>query len=176
MKAGPETPKGAVRHREVDEEHAGQRLDNFLLASLKGVPRTHVYRLIRSGQVRVNGGRVKADRRLVEGDEVARITPPPGGHGLLVLVGVTQQFVNYFQYLDWQWARSVNGRQPLFGREDSLSGGDDSPFAVRPLITSRIACCCSPRSVRARTGASIVMQPSCTAPRSRCCPSHWSCT
>ena len=45
------------------------------------------------------------------------------------------QFVNYFQYLDWQWARSVNGRQPLFGREDSLSGGDDSPFGVRPLIT-----------------------------------------
>jgi 23S rRNA pseudouridine955/2504/2580 synthase len=58
----------------VDEEHAGQRLDNFLLAKLKGLPRPRVYRLCRKGEVRVNKGRVKPDYRLCEGDEV-RIPP-----------------------------------------------------------------------------------------------------
>lgn len=52
----------------------GQRLDNFLLGALSGVPRSHVYRLIRSGQVRVNSGRVRAGYRLKEGD---RIRVPP---------------------------------------------------------------------------------------------------
>src|SRR5690606_17952977 len=74
MKADRETPRGAIRHREVDEEHAGQRLDNFHLAALKGVPRTHVYRLIRSGQVRVNSGRVTPAYRLRAGDRV-RVPP-----------------------------------------------------------------------------------------------------
>lgn len=50
------------------------RLDNYLLRVLKGVPRSHVYRLIRSGQVRVNGGRAKAGRKLEKGEEV-RIPP-----------------------------------------------------------------------------------------------------
>lgn len=63
-----------VGHLEVDEDHAGQRLDNFLIARLKGVPRSHVYRLIRSGQVRVNSGRVKAHHRLEAGDSV-RVPP-----------------------------------------------------------------------------------------------------
>lgn len=58
----------------MDSEHAGQRLDNFLLTSLKGVPRSHVYRLIRSGQVRVNSGRSSASYRVAEGDRV-RIPP-----------------------------------------------------------------------------------------------------
>lgn len=66
--------KPAVRHREVDAEGAGQRLDNFVLASLKGVPRSHVYRLIRSGQVRVNSGRSRPGYRLREGDRV-RLPP-----------------------------------------------------------------------------------------------------
>ncbi len=52
----------------------GQRLDNFLLGQLKGAPRSLVYKLVRSGQVRVNGGRAKADRKLEGGDEV-RIPP-----------------------------------------------------------------------------------------------------
>lgn len=52
----------------------GQRLDNFLLKVLNGVPRSAVYRIIRSGEVRVNSGRCKPDRRLAEGDEV-RIPP-----------------------------------------------------------------------------------------------------
>ena len=58
----------------VDEGSAGQRLDNFLLRLLKGVPKTHVYRVIRSGEVRVNRGRASADTRLALGDEV-RLPP-----------------------------------------------------------------------------------------------------
>ncbi len=66
--------KRAVEHREVDAELAGQRLDNYLLTRLKGVPRSHVYRLIRSGQVRVNSGRAQASYRLRAGDRV-RVPP-----------------------------------------------------------------------------------------------------
>ncbi len=58
----------------VDEGSEGQRLDNFLLKLLKGVPKTHVYRVIRSGEVRVNKGRAAADTRLALGDEV-RVPP-----------------------------------------------------------------------------------------------------
>ena len=64
-------PARSVR---VTEDRAGQRLDNFLLGQLKGAPRSLVYKLVRSGQVRVNGGRAKAERRLEAGDEV-RIPP-----------------------------------------------------------------------------------------------------
>jgi len=59
---------------EVDEEHAGQRVDNFLITHLKGVPKTHIYRIIRKGEVRVNKGRVKQTTRLEHGDSV-RIPP-----------------------------------------------------------------------------------------------------
>ena len=58
----------------VDENADGQRLDNFLLRHLKGVPKTHVYRIIRSGEVRVNKGRAQADSRVATGD-VVRIPP-----------------------------------------------------------------------------------------------------
>jgi 23S rRNA pseudouridine955/2504/2580 synthase len=58
----------------IDEGSEGQRLDNFLVKLLKGVPKTHVYRVIRSGEVRVNKGRAAADTRLALGDEV-RIPP-----------------------------------------------------------------------------------------------------
>jgi 23S rRNA pseudouridine955/2504/2580 synthase len=64
----------AVRTETVPEALAGQRVDNFLLRHLKGVPRTRVYRLLRRGEVRVNGGRVKPTRRLAAGDRV-RIPP-----------------------------------------------------------------------------------------------------
>jgi 23S rRNA pseudouridine955/2504/2580 synthase len=67
-------PPAAVRHLTVDEESAGQRLDNFLFRSLKGVPKTHIYRIIRSGEVRRNKGRVSADDRVEAGD-VLRIPP-----------------------------------------------------------------------------------------------------
>ena len=58
----------------IDESSEGQRLDNFLLRILKGVPKTHVYRIIRAGEVRVNKGRAQADTRLALGD-VVRIPP-----------------------------------------------------------------------------------------------------
>jgi 23S rRNA pseudouridine955/2504/2580 synthase len=58
----------------IDEESAGQRLDNFLFSQLKGVPKTHVYRIIRSGEVRVNKGRAQAETRLASGD-VLRLPP-----------------------------------------------------------------------------------------------------
>jgi len=61
-------------YEEIDEERAGQRLDNFLLSSLRGVPRSHVYRLVRSGQVRVNSRRVGPGYRIKAGDRV-RIPP-----------------------------------------------------------------------------------------------------
>lgn len=65
---------GNVRHVSVDEEASGQRLDNFLLKHLKGVPKTRVYKALRKGEVRVNKGRSKADYRIVAGDLV-RIPP-----------------------------------------------------------------------------------------------------
>ena len=71
---GPATSRPAVRREVVDEAGEGQRLDNFLLRLLKGVPKTHVYRLIRSGEVRVNKGRAGVDTRLALGDEV-RVPP-----------------------------------------------------------------------------------------------------
>ena len=64
----------AARLIEVDAESEGQRLDNFLMRQLKGVPKTHVYRIIRSGEVRINKGRVSADTRVHSGDQV-RLPP-----------------------------------------------------------------------------------------------------
>jgi 23S rRNA pseudouridine955/2504/2580 synthase len=69
-----ETPKAAVQRLTVDTESDGQRLDNFLLRILKGVPKTHVYRVIRSGEVRLNKGRAHADTRVAAGDEI-RVPP-----------------------------------------------------------------------------------------------------
>ena len=71
-KDAPATPQ--VKWLEVDEESAGQRLDNFLIRQLKGVPKTHVYRIIRSGEVRVNKGRAQADTRVEAGD-IVRLPP-----------------------------------------------------------------------------------------------------
>ena len=71
-KPAPTAPK--VETLCIDEDAAGQRVDNFLMRHLKGVPKTHVYRLIRSGEVRVNKGRVGADTRLQTGD-LLRVPP-----------------------------------------------------------------------------------------------------
>lgn len=65
---------GAVTYWAIDPVQAGQRIDNYLRRLLKGVPKSHIYQLLRSGQVRVNQGRVKADYRLAAGDSV-RIPP-----------------------------------------------------------------------------------------------------
>jgi len=67
-------PRPRVRSVEIGEEHASQRIDNFLLRELKGVPKSHVYRVLRSGEVRVNSGRIGPDYRLQVGDRV-RIPP-----------------------------------------------------------------------------------------------------
>lgn len=65
---------GGVRHLEITPEHAGQRLDNFLLRELKGAPKSLIYRILRKGEVRLNGGRVQPHYRLQTGDTV-RIPP-----------------------------------------------------------------------------------------------------
>lgn len=67
-------PKQAVQTIEISARHSDQRLDNFLIGQLKGLPKSLVYKLLRSGQVRVNKGRKKADYRLQTGDQV-RIPP-----------------------------------------------------------------------------------------------------
>jgi len=68
-----------VRKVRIDEEQAGQRIDNFLRKELPGVPKSRVYRILRKGEVRVNGGRVRAEYKLQQGDEVrvppARVRP-----------------------------------------------------------------------------------------------------
>lgn len=73
MNSSTSTP-AAVQRLTIDEGGAGQRLDNFLIKVLKGAPKTLVYRIIRSGEVRVNKGRASADTRLALGDEV-RVPP-----------------------------------------------------------------------------------------------------
>ena len=70
----PEQSASRVQLRTIDEDYAGQRVDNYLLRELKGVPRTRIYRALRKGEVRVNKGRVKADCRLQAGD-IVRIPP-----------------------------------------------------------------------------------------------------
>ena len=78
--------KARANWLEVGEESEAQRIDNFLLRRLKGVPKSHVYRVLRSGEVRVNSGRVKPDYRLRVGDRIrippVRVStgkPPPRG-------------------------------------------------------------------------------------------------
>jgi len=69
-----ELSKGSAVWHEVGEEAAGQRVDNYLTRLLKGVPKSHVYRILRSGEVRVNSRRVDPDYRVQSGDRV-RLPP-----------------------------------------------------------------------------------------------------
>jgi len=66
--------KDSASWREVDESAQNQRIDNYLQKILKGVPKSHIYRILRSGEVRVNSGRVDASYRLQDGDKV-RLPP-----------------------------------------------------------------------------------------------------
>jgi 23S rRNA pseudouridine955/2504/2580 synthase len=66
--------KDSATWHEVEPEAAGQRIDNYLTKWLKGVPKSHIYRILRSGEVRVNSRRVQAEYRLTEGD---RLRLPP---------------------------------------------------------------------------------------------------
>lgn len=82
MKISPEntpltaelSPYAKVMILSIDEDQAGQRLDNFLIARLKGVPRSKIYNVIRKGEVRVNKGRIKPEYKLMAGDSV-RVPP-----------------------------------------------------------------------------------------------------
>lgn len=77
---GPADPQ--VRYQRVAVDDAGMRLDNYLLRELKGVPRSHVYRIIRSGEVRINKGRARPNSRLAADDHVrippVRVSAGPG--------------------------------------------------------------------------------------------------
>lgn len=66
--------KTPVRKSRIDEEQAGQRVDNYLRRELPGVPKGRIYRMLRKGEVRINGGRIRADYKLCSGDEI-RIPP-----------------------------------------------------------------------------------------------------
>ncbi len=74
MNTAQNSDKPKVKLIEISEENSGQRLDNFLITQLKGVPKTRIYRIIRKGEVRVNKGRIDNRYRLKEGD-VVRIPP-----------------------------------------------------------------------------------------------------
>lgn len=87
----PASPTTGVQLLDVPPELAGQRIDNFLIARLKGAPKTLIYRILRKGEVRVNKGRIKPDYRLQAGDQVRvpplrlaeRDEPAPLAQGLL---------------------------------------------------------------------------------------------
>ena len=69
-----ETAFDRVQYLDISADQSGQRIDNYLLSRLKGVPKSRVYRLLRKGEVRVNKGRIRPEYRLVEGD-VVRVPP-----------------------------------------------------------------------------------------------------
>lgn len=130
--------KPEVRLVTVSEDRDGQRIDNFLAAHLKGVPRAAVYRLIRTGQVRINGGRCKPDRRLANGD-VVRIPPArsAGGEAASVSPEVLQQvraailFENQdFLVIDKPSGMAVHGGSGLsWGLIDAVRQSRSGAFA-----------------------------------------------
>ena len=69
-----EPPKVKVQLVTIDEDHVGQRIDNYLLAKLKGVPKSMIYRIVRKGEVRVNKKRIKPEYKLQDGD-IVRVPP-----------------------------------------------------------------------------------------------------
>ena len=102
----------AVQKIEIADEAYDQRIDNFLLKRLKNVPKSHVYQLLRSGQVRVDGKRIRADYRLQIGntlrippiflaekspDEIARV--PKKHVAFNVLFGCRRKISSVVQYL-----------------------------------------------------------------------------
>lgn len=68
------TPQIKVQNLEINADNDGQRIDNYLMSKLKGVPKSRIYKILRSGEVRVNKGRIKPSHRLVSGD-IVRIPP-----------------------------------------------------------------------------------------------------
>ncbi|OQX45598.1 MAG: hypothetical protein B0D85_05420 [Candidatus Sedimenticola endophacoides] len=90
----PQHPHQKASLVTVEPGYEGQRIDNFLITCLKGVPRTHVYRILRKGEVRVNKGRIKANYRIKAGDVVRipplrlppKVQPPAPGQRVLDLL------------------------------------------------------------------------------------------
>lgn len=74
MQDPPSSEGQRVKHVKITDQDSGQRLDNWLLRTAKGVPKSHIYKVVRSGEVRINGGRVKVSTRLNPGD-VIRLPP-----------------------------------------------------------------------------------------------------
>ena len=72
--ANSDKPPTSVQFVTIDEAHAGQRIDNYFVTFLKGVPKSHIYRILRKGEVRVNKGRIKPTYKLKVGD-IVRIPP-----------------------------------------------------------------------------------------------------
>lgn len=124
-----------VRWVTIDAERSGQRLDNFLLATLKGVPRTHIYRIVRKGEVRINKGRRKADYRLQEGDvlripPVAVRAPPPKAPEMAWLDTLVLYEDDVLMVLNKPSGMAVHGGSSLsFGVIEALR-------ATRPLARS----------------------------------------
>lgn len=103
----------------VDEDSAGQRLDNFLMRHLKGVPKTHVYRIIRSGEVRVNKGRASADDRVAMGDLV-RLPP----------VRISERVAEKAEAMAQSMARGAPARDFIILFEDEHLLAIDKPSGV----------------------------------------------
>ncbi|MDO8449824.1 MAG: RluA family pseudouridine synthase [Rhodoferax sp.] len=103
----------------VDEDSAGQRLDNFLMRHLKGVPKTHVYRIIRSGEVRINKGRASADSRVQAGDMV-RLPP----------VRISERVAEKTQAMADSVARGAPAREFAILFEDEYLLAIDKPAGV----------------------------------------------
>jgi 23S rRNA pseudouridine955/2504/2580 synthase len=92
----------SVQMLEIDENSDGQRIDNLLLRILKGVPKSRIYRIVRKGEVRLNGGRVKAETRVKTGDKL-RIPPirtSEPGEPIPIPGGVINSLANSIIYED----------------------------------------------------------------------------
>jgi 23S rRNA pseudouridine955/2504/2580 synthase len=103
-----------VRYEQIDESAAGQRIDNYFLRMAKGVPKSHIYRILRGGQVRVNGRRVSQTYRLSVGDDVRipplRLAKPPVSRPVSVGKPLPVVFEDgFFMVLDKPAGRAVHG-------------------------------------------------------------------
>ena len=105
-----------VQFKEITDAHEGQRLDNFLINLLKGVPKSHIYRIIRKGEVRINKGRCDAKRKLLIGD-IVRIPP--------IRVAEEKQLISAPAYLTTSLTRDI-----LFEDDAILVINKPSGFAV----------------------------------------------
>lgn len=125
----------AARVLEIGAEAAGQRLDNFLLKTCKGVPRTHVYRLVRRGEVRINMGRVRPEYRLQEGDKlrippIRMALPPVGGRPPVQAVRPEILFED-----DWVLAVNKPSGLAVHGGSGIASGLIEGMRAGRPAAS-----------------------------------------